>query len=55
MDLEFLQKSSKLRAQSMVLVLNLLTWGFLILAPDHRVALFLRAACQGEGIEGGGQ
>lgn len=46
MDLEFLQKSSRLKAQSTDLVLNLLTWGFLILAPDHRVALFLRAACR---------
>lgn len=55
MDLEFLQKSSKLKAQSKDLILSLLSWGFLILVPDHRGSLVSEYSLQGEGVEGGGQ
>lgn len=51
MDVEFLQKSSKLKAQSTHLVLSLLTWGFPVLVPDHGGSLASEGSLQGEDMK----
>lgn len=51
MDVEFWQKSSKLKAQSIDLVLSLLTWGFPVLVPDHGGSLASEGSLQGEDMK----